>query len=125
MLESHFIFGGFMSFWVRIIELFDMEMTEPSLYGWFHIMFLCITVLATVLLCKFFKEGTEKQVRMIVLTASVIAIFFEVYKQINFTFSVENGIVKGDFQWYAFPFQFCNANVCRFVVRRFEAGKGA
>ena len=32
----------------------------------------------------------------------------EVYKQLVFTFSVTDGGITSDFQWYAFPWQFCS-----------------
>jgi hypothetical protein len=32
----------------------------------------------------------------------------EIFKQVAFTFGVKNGIITADYQWYAFPFQFCS-----------------
>ncbi len=93
----------------EIIELLDAEMTEPGLYGWFHNLWLFLTVGTTVLLCKFLKDGTPKQVCTVVLTVAIAVILLEVYKQINYTFSVdEQGEIESDYQWYAFPFQFCS-----------------
>ena len=93
----------------QIIELLDAKMTEPVLYGWFHILWLLLTAGATVLLCKFFKEGTSGQVCTVVLSVAIGVILLEVYKQINYTFSVDaQGKIHSDYQWYAFPFQFCS-----------------
>ena len=41
------------------------------------------------------------------LTTAVLVTVLEVYKQINYSFSYGNGITF-DYQWYAFPFQFCS-----------------
>ena len=30
-------------------------------------------------------------------------------KQIEYTFSIENNMIVADYQWYAFPYQFCSA----------------
>lgn len=97
-----------MEFLGKMIEFLDADMTEPVLYGWFHILFLVITVVATVLLCKFFKEGTEKQVRTILFVTAVSVILLEIYKQINYTFSFDGNVITADYQWYAFPWQFCS-----------------
>ena len=32
----------------------------------------------------------------------------EVYKQINYTFSFDGNVITADYQWYAFPWQFCS-----------------
>ena len=97
-----------MNFLGKVIEFLDAGMTEPVLYGWFHILFLVITVVATVLLCRFFKEGTEKQVRTILLVTALAVMILEVYKQINYTFSFDGNVITADYQWYAFPWQFCS-----------------
>ena len=46
--------------------------------------------------------------RRVLLVYSLICIGLEVYKQISFTFSVSDGVITADYQWYAFPFQFCS-----------------
>ena len=98
-----------MEFTAEILEFLDSEMERPELYGWFHIMWLVITVSATVLLCKFFPQGTDRQVRTVIVSITLAVIVLEIYKQINYTFSVaEDGTIRSDYQWYAFPFQFCS-----------------
>ena len=92
----------------KFIEFLDLSMPKPGLYGWYHIMWLAIVAISIVLLCKFFKEGTEKQVNTIIHTVAIAVFILEIYKQINFTFTVENGIISADYSWYAFPFQFCD-----------------
>lgn len=93
----------------EIIEILDAEMAEPGLYGWFHNLWLIITAAATILLCRFCKAGTSKQVCAVVLSVALAVIFLEVYKQINYTFTVDDqGKIQSDYQWYAFPFQFCS-----------------
>ena len=86
-----------------ILRILDTPMETPTLFGWFHILWLIITGAVTFLLCRFGK-GKEKG---IILWTSVVVILLEIYKQINYSFSYENGITF-DYQWYAFPFQFCS-----------------
>lgn len=97
-----------MNIFKSVLEAFEIKMTEPTMYGWFHIMWLVLTVAASVLLCRLFKEGTEKQVHRIVLFTTILVVLLEIYKQLEYTFSIEDGQIVSDFQWYAFPFQFCS-----------------
>lgn len=97
-----------MNVWIAILELFDLRMQKPEMYGWFHILWLIITAISIVLLCRFGKKDDPKQTRMIVLITAIVVAVLEIYKQINYTFSVDGNAVTADFQWYAFPFQFCS-----------------
>ena len=110
-----------------ILKIFELEMTEPTMYGWFHILWLILTVVATVAVCHFFKEGTEKQVHRVVFFTAILVTLLEIYKQIEFTFSLENGQIVSDFQWYAFPFQFCStpmyAGLLFGIIRRGKVHK--
>lgn len=107
-----------------ILRLLDSEMTRPGLYGWFHILWLTIVVAATVLLCKKFPKGTERQVKTIIGSITIAVIVLEIYKQINYTFQVTDaGLIEADFQWYAFPFQFCSMPMYVGLLAAF-GGKG-
>ena len=66
-----------------------------------------MALLGGVVLCRKLKP-TERNVRRLLLITSVLSILLEIYKQVVFTFSVENGSVVADFDWYAFPWQFCS-----------------
>ncbi len=92
----------------EILNFLDLKMTEPEPYGWFHLMWLGLSFLGGVLLCVFLPQGTEKQVRRVVLTTAVVVLLLEVYKQINYTFTWENGEIRSNYQWYSFPWQFCS-----------------
>lgn len=95
-----------MSFLHELLQIFDTSMTRPTLFGTFHLVSLALTVALTVILSLVYKKRHEK-VRIMVLVITIIVILFEIYKQINYTFQPENGF-KADYQWYAFPFQFCS-----------------
>ena len=81
----------------------DASMKTPGLFGWFHLLWLGITVAATFILCR---HGKGKE-RSVILWTSLMVILLEVYKQVNYSFSYSKGIVF-DYQWYIFPFQFCS-----------------
>ncbi len=92
-----------------ILRFLDARMTTPQMYGWFHILWLVLVVAATVVLCRCFRENAHKYAPRIVLIISVVVALLEIYKQINYTFEVNDaGLITTDYQWYAFPFQFCS-----------------
>lgn len=96
-----------MSFWQSVLAFLDRSTETPASYGWFHLLWLALTFLALIPLLRFPKQQSDTHIRRVVLVTAIVVILLEVYKQINYSFSYENGIVF-DYQWYAFPFQFCS-----------------
>ncbi len=96
-----------MNFFERILVFLDSKMTRPTTFGWFHIMFVILLIIAIIYICKRYK-GNEKQGKKIILFLSILCLCFEVYKQINFSFNYDGNLTWWKFQWYAFPFQFCS-----------------
>lgn len=95
-----------MDFFQNFLRILDTAMTRPDSYGWFHLLSIALTAALTVFLCMRYQNRHEK-IRSMVLTVAVIVTLLEVYKQINYTFGYQDGITV-DYQWYAFPFQFCS-----------------
>lgn len=101
-----------MNWFEKILAALDGRMTTPTLFGWFHIMWLLIIVGITVTLCVFaFKNRGNmpknyKLVKIVVLTYAILTILLEIYKQLNYSFNSTTG--EWGYQWYAFPFQFCS-----------------
>ena len=92
--------------WSKVLEILDTRMECPPSYGWFHIMFIALSIVAGIALCVIFKDGKKYAPRIVLITA-VTVILLEVYKMINFGFSYEDGI-SYSFPWSSFPFQFCS-----------------
>ena len=83
-------------------------MQTPTLYGWFHILFFALSVGAGVWLCVKYADPEEKFVRKLLLIVFGLSVVLEIYKQINYTFTYDGLTIAADYQWYAFPFQFCS-----------------
>ena len=96
-----------MTFWQSVLAFLDSSMETPDSFGWFHLLWFAITFLALIPLLRFPKKPSGDHVRRVVLITAIAVIILEIYKQINYSFSYEDGIVF-DYQWYAFPFQFCS-----------------
>ncbi len=92
----------------KIVEILDTQMETPALYGWFHLLFFALSIITGIVLIKVFKNPDKTTVRKILLVSGIIMILLEVYKQFNYTFSYDGTTVTADYQWYAFPFQFCS-----------------
>ena len=82
-------------------------MEHPTMYGWFHLLCFGLTILFSVLLPLIYSKRSPDSARKLVLWVSITVLLLEVYKQINFGFSYEDGI-SFHFPWYSFPFQFCS-----------------
>ena len=97
----------FMSFWQSLLSFLDTSMETPLPYGVFHICFFLLSFLAAIPLCRYPRNPSDTHVRRVVWVTALIVALLEIYKQINYSFSYETGI-SYDYQWYAFPFQFCS-----------------
>lgn len=91
----------------NMLRVLDTAMERPAPYGWFHLLWFAISIAAGVFLCWWQSRHPGTRQRKVILWISVVTILLEVYKQINYSFSYENGI-QFDYQWYSFPFQFCS-----------------
>ncbi|MBE7093015.1 MAG: hypothetical protein E7365_07565 [Clostridiales bacterium] len=96
-----------MKFWQDFLRILDFKMEKPEPYGWFHLMFFALSIIAAIILCLTHKKDDVDRPRKVVLITAITVIVLEIYKLVNYSFSYENGITF-DFEWYAFPWQFCS-----------------
>ena len=96
-----------MPFFESLLRFFDSKMTQPQPYGVFHLAWFAFSILAGIFLCATHKKGDGERVRRTVLITAILVTLLEIYKQINYSFSYEDGI-SFYYQWYAFPWQFCS-----------------
>ena len=74
-----------------------------SNYGWYHLMWLGIMIVATIVLTLVFARKHNKKVDdRVIFSIGALLLEIEIYKQVFYT------IDAGHYQWYAFPFQFCS-----------------
>ena len=99
-----------MTFLVKVLSVLHTAMPEPRLFGPFHLTFCLLSVITAIVLCRKLPP-TERNVRRLLGISAVVCLLLEVYKQIVFTFTVENGQIVSDYTWYAFPWQFCSTPI--------------
>ena len=98
-----------MEFLSKLYTLVTSTMETPTNYGWFHLVCIGTMILVTVLVCLGFRRSSDEAVNRLVAAVWLILVVFEVYKQLIFGFSLEDGRFVWDYAWYAFPFQFCSS----------------
>ncbi len=91
-----------------ILEFLNSSMTTPQPYGWFHLLWFSLSIIFGIVLCVTHKKGDDRRVRLVVLIVAIVVTVLEIYKQINYTFIPNAEGIATDYQWYAFPFQFCS-----------------
>lgn len=98
-----------MEFWKPILKFICTPMQRPEPYGWYHLSWVGLMIAAAVLLCVTHKKGDDKRVRRTVLISSIIMFVMELYIQTIYSFNFnELDEVVFNYQWYAFPCQFCS-----------------
>lgn len=98
-----------MSTFQKVMKFLKSPMQTPQAYGWFHLMFLGITILITVLLCLLCRKGTDKQVKIVLLASSIFMIVFDFYKQLVFSYNVDTN--TWHYAWSCFPFHLCSTTM--------------
>jgi len=85
-----------------IVEaLKSWTMDKPPLFGVFHVVFLLLTVVSTILLIRFYRNASTKVMKRIVFLTWFVFLFFELGKQLIY------GVFTPNYSWSEFPFQFC------------------
>jgi hypothetical protein len=97
-----------MNIFEKTLVFLDGKMPEPQMYGWFHLMFFILLILAIILVRFKYNNLNNKSIKKILLIYALTCLFLEVYKQMNFAFHYDLVHTWWSYQWYAFPFQFCS-----------------
>lgn len=92
----------------NVLNILDADMEVPEMFGPFHLFFFVASVVVGFVLSSRHPQADGAYVRRLLIGSSVLVILLEVYKQINFSFSYDGNQISFDYQWYAFPFQFCS-----------------
>lgn len=90
---------------VFILNLLNGKMTRPIPYGWFHIMWISLTIVAIIILYKLRNKYSEKQLKWVLGIYGIGTFILELLKQILWSYDFNNN--TWDYTWYSAPFQFC------------------
>lgn len=111
-----------MEFIQNVLKFLDTRIEQPALYGMFHLICIAFVAALAIALCILWKKGIIKELRRVILVISVVAIVFELYKQINLSFGYENGITFV-YPWHEFPWQVSTSAVVIGFIAGLSKGK--
>ena len=99
-----------MDFLINLYTVLDTQLeSAPESYGLFHVACILAVALLTFLVCKLFKDSSDRAVNVLTALVWVVILTLEIYKQLIYGFDLEDGAFVWDYAWYAFPFQFCSS----------------
>ncbi|MBO5344512.1 MAG: hypothetical protein J6A51_01270, partial [Clostridia bacterium] len=75
-----------MNFFESIVHALSARMPEPTMYGWFHLIFLALTIGLTTFLCWKCRDCSAKTFKWIVASAWIVMVVLEIFKQLVFSF---------------------------------------
>lgn len=91
-----------------LLEFLNGQMNQPALYGnlqssWFHYVSVILVIIGSIISVTRLKGMEEKKLNKVLIIFSITLLIFELYKQLIFSYQA-----NWNYQWYAFPFQFCS-----------------
>ena len=95
----------------KILKFLDTRANTPEYFGLFHLIWLGIVVLATVVLCILWKKKIIKDVKKTVLVTSIILLILGLYRQIVLSFDYSTGVTF-NYDWNNFPWHFLSTPLC-------------
>ncbi len=101
----------------RFLSFLDGQMTEPTIYGWFHWLWILLIITACVVVCYTCKNLSKKQVKKVLGFTAGLMLFLELYKQFNFSYDVSSD--TWSYPWSVFPFQFCSTPMYIMLIAAF------
>lgn len=98
----------------KVIVFLQAEMPRPKAFGWFHFLSLTITALLVIYFALTRKKNSETRLKRVLLIYGIVSLILELTKQIIWSY---DGV--WDFQWYAFPFQYCTTPLIVCIIYAF------
>lgn len=102
------------------IELLKTEMERPKPYGWFHLLWIFLTLISIFILRN---KKDEKHLKIVLGTYGIVAFILEALKQLSWSINLDNGAITWDYQWYIFPFQLCSIPIYISLICFFSNNK--
>ena len=102
-----------MNIFEKTLYFLQGEMTDPVAFGWFHNLWLILTVIGIFILYKRKNFYNEKQLKTVLGIYGIVALTLELLKQLIWSFNYDTltNVSTWDYQWYAFPFQLCTTPI--------------
>jgi hypothetical protein len=96
-----------MKFLEGLINIINIEMSEPAAFGGFHLFCILAVALVSIYLTRM-ADCSERNFRRVTGAMFLVMFALELVKQTLFSMSVEEGRVIYQYNWSDFPFQLCS-----------------
>lgn len=102
-----------MNFFERALYFLQTDMETPIPYGWFHFMWIGLSILLILVLYKRKTYHSDKQLKVVLGVYGIIAFILELLKQLSWSFNYDpvTNLVSWSYEWYAAPFQLCTTPI--------------
>lgn len=92
--------------------LTDIQIETPTFYGWFHVLFLGVSILVSFFIAFLPIKTSLKQQKTLLILVVILFYMGELYKQYDYYRHGSWGIdVTNTYHWSIFPFQFCSTHL--------------
>ena len=97
----------------KILYFLQGEMERPTSYGWYHFLWIILTIICIVIIVLRKNKYNESSLKKVLLFYGIISLILELLKQIVWSFNYDpvSNIVTWDYNWYAFPYQLCSTPI--------------
>ena len=102
-----------MNIFEKTLYILQSQMETPKAFGWFHLIWIFISIFSLIIFFKLRKKYSEKQLKIVLGVYGITALILELLKQLiwSFNYDIANNVVSWDYQWYAAPFQLCTTPI--------------
>lgn len=102
-----------MNLFERFLYFLQDEMERPTIYGWYHILWIIITISLIIYFILRNDKNDEKTLKRVLFIYGVGAFILELLKQLSWAFNYDPiaNLVTWDYTWYAAPFQLCTTPI--------------
>jgi hypothetical protein len=93
-------------------SIYKWTWKQPKIYGWFHICYLFVILIVTLVCALIMRNRSDVAVRIFILICASISLMLEAIKQILLSFKCDDdNNVSWVYDWYSFPFQLCSTTM--------------
>lgn len=93
---------------IQIYEWLRRTSDVPQKYGTYHLACIALTLLVAAALILLFKNCSDGFARVLIFTFWLVIFVLELGKQFSYSFYLSDGVLRFEYFWHFFPFQFCS-----------------
>ena len=97
-----------MNFFEQILYNLSGKMEIPVGYGSFHLICFGVIILLTAATCLLFRNVSQRTEKIMLMSTWIVLVLLETYRQLLYSIHFSHP-VYWDYDWNAFPFQFCSS----------------